>query len=88
VDVSAARYSPPGRGGASAGLDERRAGLMLDGMDTKPPTKSHPAATARAQAEAEVRRKREAAALRENLRKRKEQARARDAGEPGSPPKK
>ncbi len=45
-----------------------------------------PAATPRAEAEAAARREREAAALRENLRRRKEQARAREA--PGDAAKK
>ncbi len=52
-----------------------------------------PAATPRAEAEAEARKLREAAALRDNLRRRKEQARARqDPGAipseplPGAPP--
>ncbi len=40
-----------------------------------------PAATPRAEAEAAARKAREAAGLRENLRRRKEQARVREAGE-------
>lgn len=42
-------------------------------------SRPRPAATPRAEAEAAARKAREAAALRENLRRRKEQARARDA---------
>ncbi len=45
---------------------------------------SKPAATPRAEAEAAARKLREAAALRDNLRRRKEQARARQV--PGDPP--
>ena len=54
-------------------------------MNGKPP--SSPAARGpigHAAAERLARQQREAAALRENLRKRKEQARARSAGSPGS----
>jgi hypothetical protein len=47
-------------------------------MTEKPPNKPKPAATARADAERAARQAREAAALRENLRKRKQQARARE----------
>ena len=42
-----------------------------------------PAATPRAEAEAAARKAREAAALRENLRRRKEQARAREKPDAG-----
>ncbi len=47
-----------------------------------------PATTPRAEAEAEARKLREAAALRDNLRRRKEQARARQATDapPGNEP--
>ena len=45
-----------------------------------------PAATPRAQADAEARRQREADSLRENLRRRKEQARARHAPLPEADP--
>lgn len=48
-------------------------------------TPSRPALTPRAAAEQAARREREAAALRENLRRRKEQSRARDPA-PESPP--
>ena len=43
-----------------------------------------PAATPRAEAEAAARKAREAAALRENLRRRKEQARAREMPDDGT----
>src|SRR5207248_2176462 len=43
---------------------------------------SRPAVTPKAEAEKQARLEREAAALRENLRKRKQQARARDAASP------
>jgi hypothetical protein len=46
----------------------------------KPP--SRPTITPRAEAEKQARLEREAAALRENLRKRKQQARARDTAPP------
>ena len=44
-----------------------------------PDTPPKPATTSRTEAEQQARRDREAAALRENLRRRKEQARARQA---------
>jgi len=49
-----------------------------------PPDGKRPRVTERALAEQRARKEREAAALRENLRKRKEQARARREGEPGA----
>ena len=55
-----------------------------DAVMPEPDTK--PAATPRAQAEAEARRQREADALRENLHRRKEQARARQAPSPEADP--
>lgn len=48
-------------------------------MATTPPLKDKPARTPRAEAEHQARLEREAAALRENLRKRKAQARARSS---------
>jgi hypothetical protein len=50
-------------------------------MSEPPPESKRPRLTDRALAEQQARKEREAAALRENLRKRKEQARAR--AEPG-----
>jgi hypothetical protein len=50
----------------------------MDKADNGKP-RTHPKVTARAAAEQAARRAREAAALRANLRRRKEQARARDA---------
>jgi hypothetical protein len=47
-------------------------------MTGKTPSKEKPSATARAEAERVARQAREAAALRENLRKRKQQMRARE----------
>ena len=47
-------------------------------MTDKPSDKAKPEPTARAEAERAARQEREAAALRENLRKRKAQARARE----------
>ena len=49
---------------------------------TEPPTRPRPGMTERALAEKQARAERAAAALRSNLRKRKEQARARDASQP------
>ncbi len=55
-------------------------------MSEPTPESKRPHLTDRALADQQARKEREAAALRENLRKRKEQARARDAkpGEPGA----
>ena len=49
------------------------------------PTQPNPETARRTEAERQARREREAAALRENLRRRKEQARARQDA-PGAPP--
>jgi hypothetical protein len=46
------------------------------------PDRNGPTLTDRAQADKQAREQRQAAALRANLRKRKEQSRAREAGEP------
>ena len=54
-------------------------------MSEPPSERKHPTVTDRALAEQQARKAREAAALRENLRKRKEQARARADGEPTAP---
>jgi len=51
-------------------------------MDSKKPAKTPPDATARATRERQARQEREAAALRENLRKRKQQSRARAQEKP------
>ena len=51
-------------------------------MSKTPETQLKPDMTTRAKAERQARQEREAAALRENLRKRKEQARARNAAAP------
>ena len=55
-------------------------------MSEPPPESKRPRLTDRALADQQARKEREAAALRENLRKRKAQARARDTG-PGEPDK-
>jgi hypothetical protein len=47
-------------------------------MHSEQPPRSHPNVTARAQADQKARQERSAAALRENLRKRKQQARERE----------
>ena len=52
-------------------------GAVYRGMSTTPDGKQKPDMTSRAEAEKLARQEREAAALRENLRKRKAQARAR-----------
>ncbi len=52
-----------------------------------PPVKPAPNLNERAQAEADARRAREAAALRENLRRRKAQTRAREEAPPVANPK-
>ncbi len=49
-------------------------------MSEPPPEEKRPRLTEKARAEQDARKGREAAALRENLRKRKEQARARAEG--------
>jgi hypothetical protein len=51
-------------------------------MPDRPPPRPKPAQTPRAQAALEERRAREAAALRENLRRRKQQARDRVVSDP------
>jgi hypothetical protein len=55
-------------------------------MNQPPPEEKRPRLTDRALAEQQARKEREAAALRENLRKRKEQARARTPATPSEPP--
>ena len=61
------------------------AGKAVDrGMSKTPETKPKPGVTKHGEAERLARQEREAAALRENLRKRKEQARARDAAAPSA----
>jgi hypothetical protein len=59
-------------------------------MSEPPPKEKRPHVTDRALAEQQARTERQSAALRENLRKRKEQARARSAdaaSEPNVPPR-
>ncbi len=69
-----------------AGLASLRSALSCCCMDKPPP--SRPGKPRDASAARQARLEREAAALRENLRKRKEQARARqDADEPPDKPK-
>ncbi len=57
----------------------------VTGMSEPPPKERRPTMTDKALAEQKARKEREAAALRENLRKRKEQARARAAPDQGTP---
>ena len=71
-----AQAGGPAGGGLTRGGADRFSGIMDKARDDKP--SAAPAVTARAAAELAARRAREAAALRANLRRRKEQARARE----------
>ncbi len=61
-----------------------RAGCCFLCAMADPPSKTPPTLTPKAEAEQQARRDREAAALRENLRRRKAQSRARQDTEPES----
>ena len=74
-DDQAARYSPRAGGGASNPLDDAPPSAMVLPMAKDEPARPKSAISRSKQA---ARRQREAAALRANLRKRKDQARARD----------
>jgi hypothetical protein len=66
------------RGPQGSGVDEAASRAILHPMDDKPTPPQRPTAPRPAPSKLAVRQEREAAALRANLRKRKDQARARE----------